>query len=327
MIAVCPKCTARYRVADEQLAKGELRLRCTRCEAVFRVRAPSSAASSAGSTSSSTQPLAPPPRGSTGLTAGARDIPERMSRAGDGAALESKRSALVAHPDPEAGKRIAARLATLGLAPLLAHDGVEAVLLMQRRLPAVAVLDAALQGMSTAQLCELVKRNAELRAIRLVVASEGAPRPDRLGADGFQPDRVVSRDRIEEEIESVLRGLDIPLAPSTSSVSAPPVAPLETSPGTLSPPPVAAAEDPLAAERAKAERLARIIVSDVILYNEEKFAQAILEGRVLDRLGEDLTEGRTLFRQRIDARVRDERDYLGDELLRVASTRRAKSPS
>jgi predicted Zn finger-like uncharacterized protein len=327
MIAVCPKCTARYRVADEQLAKGELRLRCTRCEAVFRVRAPSPAAPSAGSTSSSTQPLEPAPRAPAGLGAGTRDTSERVPPGGGGAAPESTRTALVAHPDPEAGKRIAARLASLGFAPLLAHDGVEAVLLMQRRLPAVAVLDAALQGMSTAQLCELVKRNAELRAIRLVVTSEGTPRPDRLDADGFQPDRVVSRDRIEQEIESVLRGLDVPLAPSTVSGSAPPVAPVQTSPSTFAPPHVAATEDPLAAERAKAERLARIIVSDVILYNEEKFAQAILEGRVLDRLGEDLTEGRTLFRQRIDARVRDERDYLGDELLRVASTRRAKGPS
>jgi hypothetical protein len=83
----------------------------------------------------------------------------------------------------------------------------------------------------------------------------------------------------------------------------------------------AAVQDGLADERAKAERLARIIVSDVILYNEDKFNRAIAAGRVVELLDPDLEEGRGLFRQRIDPRVREERDYLVEELLRVARTR------
>jgi hypothetical protein len=38
-------------------------------------------------------------------------------------------------------------------------------------------------------------------------------------------------------------------------------------------------------------------------------------------LGPDLEEGRALFKERIDARVRGERDHLADELLRVAKAR------
>jgi len=38
-------------------------------------------------------------------------------------------------------------------------------------------------------------------------------------------------------------------------------------------------------------------------------------------LDPDLEEGRALFRQRIDARVREERDHLAEELVRVGRTR------
>ena len=69
------------------------------------------------------------------------------------------------------------------------------------------------------------------------------------------------------------------------------------------------------------ERLARIIVSDIVLYNEEKFAAALRAGNVLEALTPDLAEGRALFRDRIDERVRAEKDHLAEELLRVARTR------
>jgi CheY-like chemotaxis protein len=81
--------------------------------------------------------------------------------------------------------------------------------------------------------------------------------------------------------------------------------------------------DGLDAERAKAERLARIVVSDIVLYNEERFAAAVRGGNVLDAMAADLAEGRQLFEGRVDARVRDERDYLEDELMRRAAARGA----
>ena len=40
MIAGCPKCSARYRVDLEQIGEHGAKLRCTKCSAVFLVRAP-----------------------------------------------------------------------------------------------------------------------------------------------------------------------------------------------------------------------------------------------------------------------------------------------
>jgi hypothetical protein len=79
--------------------------------------------------------------------------------------------------------------------------------------------------------------------------------------------------------------------------------------------------DGLEEERAKAERLARIVVSDIVLYNEERFAAAARAGNVLEVMSADLSEGRSLFEERIDPRVRGERDYLRDELIRNAKLR------
>jgi hypothetical protein len=89
------------------------------------------------------------------------------------------------------------------------------------------------------------------------------------------------------------------------------------------PEPVAeAAVDPaLAEEREKAERLARIVVSDIVLYQAEKFEQAIQGGNLLELLDSEIEEGRKLFRQRIDERVREECDHLVVELTRVARER------
>jgi hypothetical protein len=79
-----------------------------------------------------------------------------------------------------------------------------------------------------------------------------------------------------------------------------------------------------ASEIAKAERLARIVVSDIVLYNQEKFDAAVHSGDVVAAMDAELAEGRTLFAQRIEAGVRESRDFLTDELLRIAALRRSK---
>jgi len=87
----------------------------------------------------------------------------------------------------------------------------------------------------------------------------------------------------------------------------------------------APAAGPRASEgRAQAERLARIIVSDIVLYNEEKFTAAVQAGTVAQSMAGELDEGRALFSQRIDQEVRGEADFLTEELLRVARARGMK---
>ncbi|MEO1914991.1 MAG: hypothetical protein ABGW98_14180, partial [Myxococcales bacterium] len=77
----------------------------------------------------------------------------------------------------------------------------------------------------------------------------------------------------------------------------------------------------LAEERSNAERLARIIVSDIALYQPDKFAEAIRVGNPMEAMGVEIGEGRSLFAQRVSETMRNERDFIADELMRVARKR------
>lgn len=71
-------------------------------------------------------------------------------------------------------------------------------------------------------------------------------------------------------------------------------------------------------ELAAAERLARIAVSDIVLYNEARFRKAVEEGSIPDSFGAELDEARQMFAKRIPESIRRQRDFLTDELVRRA---------
>jgi predicted Zn finger-like uncharacterized protein len=368
MIATCPRCSVRYRIAKEKLKPEGVRMRCARCEAIFRVRAPAPAASTAATPSPSpTAPAAAPP-----TQRPSAPVPDRPRPAAEQKreTVDRERLALVAFPDAELAKQTASTLSGCGLHTSVVHDGVEAMLEIQRQLPRVVILSASLPKMFGFQICELMKRNESLRSIPVVLAGSiyhthrYRREPNQLyGADAYIEDPDLPGGLIP-----VLERIGIPVTPAATPPAEPapqappqpplaraeppepalppesapapltagvpaaePAAPPESAPApaptsvpaalTGPEPAVARDDDGLGEERAKAERLARIIVSDIVLYNEEKFADAVRRGCVEEVMGPDLEEGRDLFRDRIDERVREERDYLVTELLRVARMR------
>ena len=354
MIAACPKCAARYRVDPKRIGTQGARLRCARCEAIFRVRVPSGGVPSLAET---TRPEPSPASASAGAEAAGAQAPgheagslDAPTVAADAPASARDRLVLLADSEVEEGKRNAAALAAWGLEAVLVHDGVEAMLAIQRLLPRAVILDAALPKMFGFQICEVVKRNESLRDTHVILV--GSPHhPDRYRrspSELYGADVYMERADLPEQLPTVLQrfGLAVDPADGQASSVAPPRPVVEASvaqpereaapaapsgaratpaaaPTTsaAAPPP---ADDALAEERAKAERLARIIVSDIVLYNPEKFDAAVRTGNVLQALDSGLEEGRELFRQRIDERVRTERDYLEQELLRVARERGAQ---
>jgi len=107
-----------------------------------------------------------------------------------------------------------------------------------------------------------------------------------------------------------------PLRPSTS----PPLRPAAFTPP---PPPVApaptrsalSAEDQKAHEDAK--RFARLVVSEIKLYNEAKVTEGRKTKDIYERLKEDIERGRQMYIDRVPAPVRDAADYFQDELVRI----------
>jgi predicted Zn finger-like uncharacterized protein len=321
MIAACPRCAARYRIEKEKLRPDGVRLRCAKCEAVFRVRPPADAELGAdGDGPAETRAPA-----DTAVRPAARPAPGAPPPA---AAVGSGEMVLIGMPDADAGKDLEEALRSWGFAATTVCDGVEAILEIQRKLPRAVVLSAALPRMFGFQICELMKRNDSLKEIQVVLVGS-IHHPDRYrrppgelyGADAY----VEEPDLPDALLPALQRlGLAVRAARAARPEPAPtPARPRAQAPAARPraeplPPPV---DDGLGEQRAKAERLARIIVSDIVLYNEEKFAAAVRAGNVLESLMPDLDEGRALFRDRIDERVRAEKDHLAEELLRVARTR------
>ncbi len=362
MIAACPQCGARYRIERERLPAQGARLRCSRCEAIFRVNAPP-AVPAAEPPREVKAPETPPPAGEAQraetpppvgeaqrgeIPPPAREVPRTEA---------ARRLVLVADPDIEAGKRLAGMLAGWGAEPILVHDGVEAILSIQRMLPSLVVLEASLPKMFGFQVCELMKRNEQLRAIPVVLvgAIHHRERYRRQAAETYGADAYLERPALAASLLALLRERGILAAPAASPTVSPPaprpelpapsppppVAPPEPAAASAAPPPEAprtevppvAAVPPVApapapgldpgtnTDVARAERLARIIVSDIVLYNPERFEAAIRSGDVVEAMATEMEEGRAHFRERIAEHIRERKDFLGEELRRVARLR------
>ncbi len=334
MIAACPNCKTKFRIARDRLGADGVRLRCTQCSSVFRVKAPEDAPVEA---SPARQPEAPPAPVSAPEPAASPPPSSQPT------VLDPTRLVVVAHSEAAVAKHVCEALEAWGLQALGAHDGVEAILAIQRNLPRAVVLDAALPKMFGFQICELIKRNESLRSIQVVLvgAIHNDTRYRRPPGELYGADLYLETPDLPDGLHSALADFGLPVggeagaaAPRATThrgaggidaeaaleaaqpVEEPAAAPA-AAPAAVAPVVPPAEEDAVA----KAERLARIIVSDVVLYNEAKFSAAVAAGNVAEAMEADLAEGRSLFQSRIDPAVAAQRDFLREELVRVAKQR------
>ena len=61
-------------------------------------------------------------------------------------------------------------------------------------------------------------------------------------------------------------------------------------------------------------RLARAIISDIALYNQDKVSEGIKNDNIFDILADELQEGREHFRERVSSKV-ENRDQLFDRAI------------
>ena len=66
----------------------------------------------------------------------------------------------------------------------------------------------------------------------------------------------------------------------------------------------------------EARRLARLLVSEIRLYNEDEVDEGRRNNDIYQRLKEDIDRSRQMYEERVDAGVRDSSDYFYDELVR-----------
>ena len=71
------------------------------------------------------------------------------------------------------------------------------------------------------------------------------------------------------------------------------------------------------ADPARAQRLARAILSDVMLYNADKVRAGIEADDLFERLRQELEEARAFFEERVEADVAERSNAFGRALVDV----------
>lgn len=294
-IVRCPACNRYYRLPGGPPAPG-MRLRCSQCGKVFSA-APEPAAAPA-----------PRPAAASG--------DHRVLVASDGAEFQSL---------------IGEVLQGQGYALRQAQNGEAAWELIGPWRPHVVLLDVALPGMPSFELCDRVRADEGLRGTGLILIAsvfqqtryKRAP-TSLYGADDYIEKHHI-RDWLPGKVARLLPGAAAPVQPATAPAA--PVAPAAATPAAPGAPAAPAApaaphrvidareQETLIREelygsagrqrpglerlRESLRRYARIIVSDIALYNQELVERGIREGTFSELLKKELEEGRKLYLTRV----------------------------
>lgn len=296
MLIGCPRCARTFKVNETRMDRSDMVLRCTSCGTMFR--------------------LPPLPPATTSVI---RVRPEPED------------TILVAHESPSFCAAVKTILAPQPWEVIICHDGNAALEQIAARGAQVALIDVALPGRYGFEVCEQLRANPATREIRILLFASiyDRTRYKRLPASLYGADDYIEKHHIPDllvpKIRALLAGSAVRPTPADAEVLAsgePPDAAAspshleetrtllrqEEEEATTS----ASAVTPLPDAQVKARRLARIIASDIALYNQEAVQEGVRSGTFFTLLAGDITEGRALYERRVSPEIRSATAYLED---------------
>lgn len=288
MIVSCPHCSARFRVADEKLTEKKVSLRCARCHKVFPVKKAASTAAQVTAT--------------------------------DGYIL-------IAHSDAVLLKTIGDLLARNNIVYEVVGDGDTALAVMDRRPPRVVVADVALPGLYAFEVVEKVRSRPGLESVKIILMSSVYNkmaykcRPKSLyGADDYIEKHHLPDSLIPKIQQLCSKTVTVP----ASHPPKPPEIPddfdeVNESIRQAEEQEVTSTDQSQALD--KARRLARIIVSDIALYNQQRVEAGIANGRFHEEFAKEIAEAKKVFSERISAEICAQEDFLMDAFAEFVEKR------
>jgi hypothetical protein len=105
--------------------------------------------------------------------------------------------------------------------------------------------------------------------------------------------------------------------PATDAVGGAGVAPMAPPAGFVPRGRMGARQDDPRRAAEDARRLARLLISEIKLYNEKKVQEGKATGDIYERLRDDIERSRQVFNERVPEAVRREGDYFHEELVRI----------
>lgn len=299
MIACCPACPARYRLDRQRLGGKRVTLRCGRCHQIFKI--------------------------------------EVAANATDAVA-----SVLVAHSDESLCLTIGEILARDGFSFHICHNGQEALRSLEAAPPQVAIIDVALPGLFAFELVERIRSCPDLKEVKIMLLSSVYNKMayKRSPTSLYGADDYIEKHHIPNELVPKINRLitDATPLPKRSAAAEDEIAGKKLDAQEC----VAESREYIeeinsqirsAEEREvhytdssesteKARRLARIIVSDIALYNQERVEEGIRTGRFYELLSAEIAEGRRLFTERVGTELSGQEDLLQKAFAAFVERRR-----
>lgn len=277
MIVKCPACAARFRLDREKLVGKRVTMRCARCRSPFRVELPHISSSQA----------------------------------------EKKVRVMIAHSDAELCGTIRSLVEDAGYEAALGHNGAEVLKAMDALRPQVAIVDVALEGLYAFEVVDKVRRRPGLENVKIILLSSVYNKAAYKRAPNslYDADDYIEKHHLPDDLILKVNRLLVNAAPTSDPAE---TGEMEKSGEQLTKAEgasqsldfinsvnekIQSAEDHEVSaddvpEKERAERLARIIVSDISLYYMDRIDEGILGGNWSDLLAAEIKEARRLFRER-----------------------------
>jgi DNA-binding NarL/FixJ family response regulator len=215
------------------------------------------------------------------------------------------RNAVVALADRALRNAYGARLVDAGWRVRQCGDGREALQMMAHEVPDVAVIDGGFPPIFGMGVGEIIKKSGVTRRAHVL----------GLRADGDDLLPMPGADRT------------LPLTAGADVVADAALRLLAGTPAERPAPPAAHAARPVDDAHTTARRLARIILSDIVLYNQALFDDAVRGGRLRQVMNRFLEEGREHYAHKVDPALAATTHYLDEAVERyIAARERSLDP-
>ncbi len=259
MIVSCPRCKTKFNIGDARVPPEGMKLKCSRCRGIFVIK------------------RRPAPVHSKG----------------------KRVRILVAHESETFCLRVGKILEATNFEVITAADGIEAMSKLKEHHPQLILIDVALPEVFGFEFCDLIRRDERLRDIKIILVASVYDKtrfrrePESLyGADDYVEMHLIPRilipkiNRLLAAKETAPEGPQPP-EEARAIFAEEPGRPKRAEPAREEEPETEEAE-----EHEKAKRLARIIVSDIVLYNKDLIEKGIREGSFYKLLEKDIEERR-----------------------------------
>lgn len=193
---------------------------------------------------------------------------------------------------------IASILENEGGKPLNAFNEHELFRLLEKYRPSLIILDAGLPQILGFEVYEIVKKTERFKDIKVILIAS-LPQPF-AGADEY-----IERDRIQDLLLSKVRRL-MPGGPVDFQT----VKHREVGDEPLD----AAFSGSKIQTHEEAKRFAKIIISDIVLYNKEEADKGINNGTFYETLKKEIEEGRRLYSDRVSSTILAATDYYDEAI-------------